>query len=237
MILKIEKSMKPLFIISAFYILLITAVSAQSNYCNCRDVEVPVVDFDPKITGKAYKDPHPGNNIQYVDKWKKGRITFVDGTSVSDKYLRYNGLLDELLWLRKSDYKTIMVEKNTVSLFEIFDEQGNPAALYRNQKVKHWYTGDSIDAYVQILVEGKLTLHVERKITELPNSNLLVHAFKYYLIRDGVTHTIRLNRQFLLRFFGDKKKDFRNILRKNNLNVKYEDQLIRAIALYNKKTS
>ena len=66
-----------------------------------------------------------------------------DGTTVKNKILGYNRLLDELIWVRKPDYQQVVLNKKTIAGFTLYDLNNIKIAEFKKLYLKNWLTGDS----------------------------------------------------------------------------------------------
>ena len=209
-----------------------TGIKLFSQNCNC-DNEFHIADFEKKLSGKIFISKLKSLKIQYFYKWAEGDIIMSDGYVIKDKLIRYNQYYDELIWLRKKDYKSALLDKETVSEFIIYDEEKNPYAHFKKVRIKNWYKIDSTDLYFQILTEGNVSLYAFRRTILIPNRNELYKKNEYYLLKNNDYLKIEPRRFSLLRALSENKPQLLQILRKNRLKVKHESQLIKAIVLLN----
>ncbi|MBN2519130.1 MAG: hypothetical protein JXB17_01380, partial [Bacteroidales bacterium] len=101
----------------------ITHISYTQNYfCKCNKNYENEKYLEEKLVGKIFVNPLVSNNLQFFNEWTIGEIYLQNGKTVKNKYLRYNGYLDYLLWLRKSDYQTAIINRETVAGFKLYDK-------------------------------------------------------------------------------------------------------------------
>jgi hypothetical protein len=223
--------MKNLILLTILVIIL--GIKLFSQNCNCIDNELHMANFEQKLSGKIFISKLRSVKIQYFYKWAEGDIIMSDGYVIKDKFIRYNQYYDELIWLRKKDYKTAMLDKETISEFIIYDEEKNPYAHFKKVRIKNWYEIDSTDVYFQVLTEGNLSLYAFRRTILIPNTNELYEKNEYYLHKGNDYLKIDPRRFRLLRSLPEYKSQLRQIIRKNRLKVKNEPHLIKAIMLLN----
>jgi hypothetical protein len=223
-----------------FIILLIVQILtlntfAQEKYCNCNSESKQSSSFEVNLIGKAFTNKYPGKSKQFYKSWLHGELQMSDGTTVKNKILGYNRLLDEIIWVRKSDYQQVVLSKKTIAGFTLYGPNIIKVAEFKKLYLKNWLTGDSTDTYLQVLVKGRLTLFVERKVVLIRNTDEFQTQDQYYLQKDGVLNKLVPNRWFLFRLMSDEKdkKRMKAIVRKNFLFVKKEPKLIKAIQLFN----
>ena len=112
------------------FIVLLVIVSniklfSQNYSCNCKSENSFIEDFEKKLNGIIFINSIIQYDIQLFNKWGNGDVILYDGSVIKNKYIRYNKYLDELLWLRKSDYKSAIVDKESISEFILYDEKNN----------------------------------------------------------------------------------------------------------------
>lgn len=225
--------MKNLFFLAVLTIIPGFKLISQ-NYCDCNENNVHSDDFERKLSGQIFISKLRSNKIQYFYKWTEGDIIMSDGYVIRDKLIRYNRYYDELIWLRKKDYKAALVDKETVSEYILYDEEKNPYAHFKKVKIKNWYELDSIDVYFQVLAEGSLSLYAFRRTILISNKNEVYEKDEYYMCKENEYFKIEPRRISLMRKLPEHKSLLRKVLRKNRLKVRYEPQLIKAIMLLNK---
>jgi hypothetical protein len=207
---------------------------SQSVFCDCSFDDDNEIISDGNLTAKVYISPNLNKKELYYSSWGIGEVELVDGSIVKNKILRYNGYLDELVWLRDVDKKTGLVDKQLVKSFKIYDRDNISSNFFRKFKIKRWFSFDTVVVYMQVLAEGKLSLYVSRKVIQMSNSQEFVSKYEYYLYKDGNFIPFKPNRVYFLQILGSEKEKMKSILRTNHLRVRQENQLIKAVEIYNK---
>jgi hypothetical protein len=223
-------------IVSIILVLITNAgLLSQEYYCNCiEDISI-TEDFQRKLSGRFFVNRIMDYGSQFFYKWANGDVIMNDGQIIRNKYIRYNRYSDELLWLRKSDYKTALLDKETIDEFIIYTEDNSPYAHFRKARIKKWYQFDSTDVFLQILTEGNISLYVFRTVTVIRNKIEIYDKDIYYLLMNNNYHRIDASRLGLIRALPQNKTELKQIIRKNKLKVKSEPHLIKAIELLNKE--
>jgi hypothetical protein len=223
-------------IISIILVLLTNAGLLSQQYnCNCIDDIGITENFQGKLSGRYYVNRMMNYGSQFFYKWANGDVIMNDGQIIRNKLIRYNRYYDELIWLRKPDYKTAIIGKETVDEFIIYSEDNTPYAHFRKTKIKNWYQSDSIDVFLQVLTEGNISLYVFRTVTVIRNKIEIYDKDIYYLMIDNTYYRIDPSRRGLMRAIPQKKAELKQIIRKNRLKLKSEPHLIKAIELLNKE--
>jgi hypothetical protein len=223
-------------IVSIILVLITNAgLLSQEYYCNCiEDISI-TEDFQRKLSGRFFVNRIMDYGSQFFYKWANGDVIMNDGQIIRNKYIRYNRYSDELLWLRKSDYKTALLDKETIDEFIIYTEDNSPYAHFRKARIKKWYQFDSTDVFLQVLTEGNISLYVFRTVTVIRNKIEIYDKDIYYLLMNNNYHRIDASRLGLIRALPQNKTELKQIIRKNKLKVKSEPHLIKAIELLNKE--
>ena len=86
--------------------------------------------FEYRNSAERYK----GN--QYFSDWAKGDVYLENGDVVSDIFLRYDQYMDEVLWLRETDFKTGVLPRGDISGFVIYNERKEPLAEFVRREDK-----------------------------------------------------------------------------------------------------
>lgn len=220
----------------SIFLLVITASSMLSqNKCACLTENPSEEMLEDKILAQNYSYKILPD-IQFFNDWTSGDVLLTSGDIIHSQMLRYNGYMDALFWVRKRDYLFAIVERNIVASFVLYDIDHKPFASFKKLKMKGLNgSSDSADVYLQVLAEGKLSLYVRRKITVFKTDNNYFKDYMFYLMKDGITYPLNLRRHSLLRLMGTEKSVMRGIIRENKLHLSEENQMIKAIELYNKR--
>jgi hypothetical protein len=227
--------MKYLTGIIFIYLLTCLHSNSQSSLCNCTFDNENEIISDGNLTAKVYISPYLNKKEFYYNSWGIGEVELVDGSIVKNKILRYNGYLDELVWLRDDDKKAGLVDKQLVKSFKIYHNDNSTTDFFRKIKIKRWFSFDTSIVYMHVLAEGKLSLYVSRKIIQMSNSQEFVPKYEYYVYKDNNFMLFKPNRVYFLQIMGSEKQKMKLILRTNHLKVRQENQLIKAIEIFNKE--
>jgi hypothetical protein len=208
-------------------------IFAQNKYCNCNDSSALSSDFEVKLMGKAFVNKYPGKSIQFYKSWMPGNLLMSDSSIVNNKFLVYNSLLDELIWLRTADQKQVVLKKQTIAGFTLYGTDNVKVAEFKRLHLKNRSLADSTGTFLQILAEGKISLYAERKVTFESNTNEFHNKTQYYLQKGGNFYILIPNRWFLYQLMGEDKAKMKAIVRRKFLFIKKEPELIEAIQLFN----
>lgn len=223
-------------IYTLLFILIVSAPCLFSqNKCACLADNPSEELLEDKILAQNYSLRVQSPEIQFYNNWTLGDVILTSGSVIHNKLLRYNGFMDALFWMRTKDYQTSVIEKNTIASFLLYDDEHKPYAFFKKLKMKNLFGKDSSDVFLEVLTEGKLSLYAWRKVAVINNVDEYSTDYQFYLWKDGIMYPLSLKKRSLLKLMGDEKSIMRGIIRENNLNVSNENQMIKAIELYNKQ--
>jgi len=188
-----------------------------------------------KLVAKLFYNQFPSKQEQFYNKWTPGSIKLTDGTRVTNCMIRYNGWLDELLWLRESDYKTGIVVKESVESFSFNLPDGTTQKFIKTH-LRDPVTLQSGNLYVQLLVDDSVQLIVYRKVSYMKNTDVFARRFRYALYINNRYEWFTLNKSQLVSLFNPEEKlKMKKIVRSNHLRIKKEEDAIKAVLIYNQE--
>ena len=165
--------------------------------------------------------------------WTPGEIDLTDGSVIKNIYLQYDQYLDELLWLRKSDRRAIILSRDIVAGFRLFDSNDKLMATFAKKKVNLPFTGLK-DAYLQVLMPGNPGFYVWRNSYVMASDNRLVERPRYLIIAEGKDYPVRLSKRSLLNLTAIDKSKMKAILHSERIMPQQDEQeFARAISRYN----
>jgi hypothetical protein len=212
---------------------------SQKSYCPGSSDEDYNILLLRGLIGFEYTNPAKGYmGDQYFNDWTIGEVTLTNGDVLKNISLRYDKYTDQLLWLRNSDNRIGILSKTGVSDFTLFIEKfrDRKIAYFKKMNITVPVSG-LVEAYVQVLVPGELSLFVYRNVNIISTyENKLNDNTLYFLANKGDQYIIRARRRVLLNCPLIQKAEMRTVLRSNSISLMNDEQaLIRAIILYNDK--
>jgi hypothetical protein len=187
-----------------------------------------------KLLARVYLNTLISNNVQFFNNWCPGDVVLTDGSTVKNELLRYNSLIDELIWLRTNDYSRGIIYKSTVNTFVLYNEKHVPFATFKRIKFKNWFSVDTTDTYLQVLEEGLLSLYVRRRVLNINKSTKeLVPKDIFFIKIDDQFYSFSPNRINLYRLMKENKEKMKIIVRGGHFKIRKEQELIQAIKKYN----
>ena len=230
-------------------ILLVSSMlNAQTNSMNeIIDSNKTDTVFHANLTGEAFIEYRGFKGDQYYfNDWMKSDILLSTGEKLYDIKLKYNGLLDEVIWLNTAIPGLFKLDKASINDFWLKPALDN-AIHFKRIIVNESPNTHQADIFAQVAVEGKISLYIHRKINILevqtitldgklypykiigptPNYYIKMSSNKYFLMTS-------LHRNSLLKLFPDQKKDIIKLQKQFHINLKTESGLCEMINLLNK---
>lgn len=204
--------------------------------------------FTPKLTGELYMNEgkHFGN-LFFNTNWAESTILLTSGETVQGVQLKYHGYLDEVIWYNQSNFTPFVLDKAYISAFWTTD------SLHRPVHFKHLLVSDSAasrpkDVFVQVAVEGRYSLYIQRRVESLPDEVITDAKGSYarkaygqapvYYIQQpsGAFLSLRhLSRLAILNLFPEQKETLSSLARRNGIKWRSESGLIELVGLMNKQ--
>jgi|GEM_PF-1781245 hypothetical protein len=225
---------KILYILALFTF---NSIHAQQDNCSCQSADDYTMNLREGLMGLEYRNPLKGySGNQFYGEWTKGELRFSNGNIISGIDLRYETYLDELLWLRDIDYKAGILNKEEVSGFSFYDPLSNQNISFVKRETRFPFDTEPVDRYLEILVQGELTLYAFRNVTKSPGDFSLINTTKYLLYAGDRSAIIRLSKRDLLRCPVIDKIKMKAVFRSNTVNVENnEEEMAWAVRLYNQQ--
>jgi hypothetical protein len=222
--------MKNLFLLVFFIPALYPAFSqspGSGDYDNT--LRNGLMGFEYNNSAERYK----GN--QYFGDWAKGDVYLENGDVISNIFIRYDQYMDEVLWLRETDFKTGVLPRGDISGFVIYNERREPLDAFVRQKIKLPYKADSSETFLQVLVTGNLELFAYRKVIQSANDYTLRDDTRYLVFSNGKSYYVSAGQRQLFKVPGIDEVKMKSVLRSNKIRLDgTEFSLRRVIDLYNK---
>jgi hypothetical protein len=223
-----------------------TSINAQTNV----QVKAPEVKsiFSPKLTGEAFIEKKGYKGEQFFNKdWQESDILLSTGQEIHGEKLKYNGLLDELIWVNTSNFRQFKVDKSFISDFWLKNETGSPNH-FKRINVNDPKDIHSSYIFAEVGVEGKVSLFIQRRIIiigeENDYKNGVLYVIEsigpkplYYINTSSNNYLIlsRIRKNAFLNLFPEHKKEIAKIIKDNHLILKTESDLVQLIEMLNKE--
>jgi len=176
----------------------------------------------------------PQNEL--YSQWNYGDIILNNGKIITNQFIRYDGLNDQLIISSKNSSQKLVVEKYTIQGFVIGTINSDLKLKYRRMNIREKYSFENHDAFLQVLVSGKNNLYAYRKLIKSNEPNRIANYYNYFIQKENgsMINIIELSRRSIIRLFPEKSELYRTQLRKAHNRVLDEAGLIRAIELLNR---
>jgi hypothetical protein len=169
--------------------------------------------------GRIWRDLYAsvkGDQFLFTNEFLSGQVT-MNGKTYSTPKLRYDILNDEIMTVTDKGHilqlNKEMVESFTLTyLFRIYNfTKTEPDSL------------NKVSGYFNVLYKGRTTLYIRynKEISKRgPGKNYedFVQSEKVYLIKDGIFHQVRNNRDFK-KVVSDKKNEIKAYLKENRIMI------------------
>lgn len=193
----------------------------------------PEIRLGSHLLCVPYRDLNPFEGLPgEVNIWGWGTVYLQTGDSLPGRYLLYNALGSNLLWIQRKGVSSLLVDKTTVRGFSIRSEKDNRLLHYEYFPVAEWYYSEGEGAFFEVLVKDTVSLYGLSTIEKFPMSeNLKEHT--YYFIGDNELRRILPNRRSLCSALIH-TKEFKKHLKSIHLRANKRDRLIKAVEEYNR---
>lgn len=189
--------------------------------------------FTPKLTGRWYiSEAKYIGNIFFNKQWTESSILLSTGEKVEGEHLKYNGFLDEVIWLNRTNFLPFVLDRNHIRAFYTTDSLQRPVHFKRLQ------LSNNKDVYVQVIVQNRYSLFIQRKVVNLPseivsgtNGNYYCKAYGqmpvYYIqTPTGQLLTLKsISRRNVLQLFPEQKETLTALIRKHGIRLRTEEGL------------
>jgi hypothetical protein len=101
----------------------------------------------------------PDISTYFNKEWLLADLLLSDGRVITDKKIRYNCLLDEILWFEPETKQVIMLDKEGMDRFHFSDINGDSSVYFSKLKVEK-SGGGYISIFAEELFTGKISLFV-----------------------------------------------------------------------------
>lgn len=200
--------------------------------CDCSN-GLALKAMNEKLFGTVMeRSPDPG---QFNDEeWRKGSVLLVNGKTVTEEILKYNGFLDKFFVFKPVTGQVVVLNDERIKEVYLIDYGTGETNQFIRKHVKNPYAADSLETYLEVLAEGPCSLFAWRKMEYFPASHNYKPATRYYIsINDLIMHPVDPRNKNFLILTGNMEEVLRTRLRKEGLNIKRERDFIQAVNLCN----
>lgn len=117
------------------------------------------------LYGDEFLTPRASEGSQFFKiEWIPGTVYRSDHSVVDNVDLKYNGYIDELIYLEPNSLAQVKIDKELISGFSLNDIKKHAIYNFTKIKIKKDFTSDSSIIFGQILYSGKLSLFEYQRI-------------------------------------------------------------------------
>jgi hypothetical protein len=223
--------------ISLFFAILFVGFGLKAQQgCECSSAEEYGLWIRDGLIGAEYNNPVTGyKGNQYLQDWTYGDVKLINGEVIREVILRYDRYSDDLLWLRKGDYRKGVLNKEIITGFVLRNDWNKTQVTFTKRKIDlPWL--DSTEVFLQVMVEGPVSMYVYRKVKEEAVQYNLIDNTKYIIEYEGKDHVIALRRKSLLELPFIVKAEMKKVIRRNRIHIlNNESGMAMAIDFYNRE--
>ena len=197
------------------------------------------------LSGEIFQANMPTRGSPFFNEaWYRGDVLRASGHWVSDQLLRYNGFLDELLWLPSMVRPQVMLDRGQVKGFIMFTPGRRDTLIFEKIIVRPRFSSQERSIYAQKLYRGKSAVMLHHQIQEdgeyhkrTGRGVFIMQVLKpapvyYILLPDNQTLLLRkLNNRSFLRLFDEERRELRRSLRENRIRIRTNQDLVKAVRL------
>lgn len=202
-----------------------------------------VADHEPRLSGEMIYFIESTIGSQYfLNSWVIGEITLASDEKIFSNNLNYNGYIDELIWVHPEYFRHVIIDRNNVKEFTLEDK--NTRYQFTNLGLMDEQALKGFNFYAQVLYNGNFKLYARRQVSRI-GSDFFVQGSKrinrtkveptpmYFIQIPGreMVSIRKLNRRELLLAFPENRREIRQALRSNRIQLYNEDAFIRAMPL------
>jgi hypothetical protein len=228
-------------------LIILTILTLFTNSAVCKNLpEEILIDsiFQPDITGTLYIEPRDLDGDQYNGRsWEFCNILLSDGRIKQGEKLKYNGHIDEFIWLNRNNYAQIKIDKTTISDV-FFNNQDGTKNHYKLINLRDEFEDKKDLKFVEVLLEDTFSAYVLRKVPVIGTKiiykddkmyeNKVIKPMPVYLIKTDKGEILRLGKlrkKSFISLFPQNKKELSRLLRVNHIDIRKESGFVDAVKL------
>jgi hypothetical protein len=200
-----------------------------------------------KLTGETWFEQKGYKGEQFFNKtWMLSDIILTTGETVYGVEVKYNGFLDELIWVNPTLNQQFKLDKQLIKEFSLKTKQGQLTHFKRLKIIKPGSTNRQSDLFAEVEVEGKISIYIQRKISVvntdyitidgIPSQEEIIKPTPQYFLKFLSSDFMQLEKiklKLLMQLLPTQKQQIDLVMRKNNLKLKTEQDLVKLIKLLN----
>ena len=203
--------------------------------------------FEPKLCGEIFRMKTGTLGEQfYNDDWTESDITLTTGETAVNKLLKYNAFMDEVIWLQADGLRQVQLEKHFIDKVCLKNYKGR-SIVFKRMQLKLPRMSDTADIFAEVLSEKSASLYVFRNVVIQGTVDKVENGVLYsydrlvsqpvYIISlpdKGTVTFQKVGRSALLKALPEAyKAAVIEIIQRNHLSLRNEDDLIKLVSLIN----
>jgi hypothetical protein len=183
-------------------------------------------------------------NQHYIEEWLLGKVVLVNGEIITNQKLKYNGLVDEVIWLEPFTNQQIKLDKNLISNFSITSSSTSIDETFEFVKWDSRFPQayGLRNTYLHQLHRGPISLYSKRQIRETSRMEsvyiggrgqlriLIAPSYTYYLLLpQNNVREVKLNRSDFISAVTSNGRFLRREMRRSRIRVKTEQDMVNAL--------
>jgi hypothetical protein len=182
------------------------------------------------LTGELFTPTIKPDPATYFNpEWLAADLYLSNGEIVRNKLLKYNGLLDELLWQEPKSGNIIKLDKEPIVKFHFLNLNGDTTIYFRKINIKRNALSDSGEVFAEAIYDKGISLYILHtfniKGTEIVRSNgttferTIYEKIPVYILmftKGKIFITRSLGRRSLYAVFPENKDRIKDYLKVNN---------------------
>ncbi len=228
-----------IFLLSLSFILVVCPAELPAQF----DKDDITLKREPKLSGEVYSFTMQAEGSYYLNRnWSDGDVLLATGEKVKNELFKYNGFLDELVWLNAKTYQPVKVDKEMVEEFTLYLPGERRPFVFQNITIDIALSAETKNIFAHSLYEGEISLVAHRRIIRTGQSlrsgegtlyavaRLKPEPVFYIVMPDNKAFEVRrFSRRSLYRIFPDHRRELRSAFRDRGLRIRSENDLIQAV--------
>lgn len=228
------------------FVFLLISISIHAQIAN-NDKKVTDSISNAKLTGETYFEQKGYKGEQFFNKsWLSCDILLSTGEMIYDEKVKYNSLLDELIWVNSTINQQFKLDKPLIKEFWLKNEKDQIIHFKQITANKPYTPNLQTDFFAEVAVEGNLSLYIQRKISVVNSDDIIIDGIlcrqetirptpQYFLKLPSNDYILleKINLKSFSKLLPTQKMEIDKLMKSNNLKLKTENNLIKLITILN----
>jgi hypothetical protein len=211
--------------INLLYIILLLTPAFNNTKCQETKSKIMINYFTPHLAGEVFYPSFTHMGSQYfIEDWSEGSIILESGEVADKIQLKYNGFLDELIWMKTPSFQQIKLDKYLVKEFTIINPRYRKTHRFKRIELNLPPFNTKSEIFAEVIYEDKVSLFAFRRITATGKVNRKTDKgifqfiqidpdYLYFITKPGEANIFlsKISRKSLYRAFPEMKQEIRAI--------------------------